>query len=96
MLSGDVYLDFGRPPKWNCPIPEGDATADASSTGEVSSYEASPTKVRSPPQVSCIGHLFYLYPIVMHCDFRDVLLPLELGGTLNAPCCQRYLRNLKI
>uniref|UniRef100_T1HQW4 At5g54830-like domain-containing protein n=1 Tax=Rhodnius prolixus TaxID=13249 RepID=T1HQW4_RHOPR len=50
MLSGDVYLDFGRPPKWNCPIPEGDATADASSTGEVSSYEASPTKVRSPPQ----------------------------------------------
>ncbi|KAL1138269.1 hypothetical protein AAG570_009958, partial [Ranatra chinensis] len=22
--KGDVFMDFGRPPKWNCPIPEGD------------------------------------------------------------------------
>ncbi|KAK9502078.1 hypothetical protein O3M35_012681 [Rhynocoris fuscipes] len=33
--KGDVFLDFGRPPKWNCPIPESDATPDASSSANL-------------------------------------------------------------
>jgi len=30
-FTGDVLLDFGRTPKWNCPIPEADSAPAAAS-----------------------------------------------------------------
>ncbi|CAH1404632.1 unnamed protein product [Nezara viridula] len=32
--KGNVFIDFGRPPKWNCPIPQSDSTSDSSSSSE--------------------------------------------------------------
>ncbi|PSN40314.1 hypothetical protein C0J52_23635 [Blattella germanica] len=40
--KGDVFLDFGRPPKWNCPIPETDSSASASGTPSKPASEQQP------------------------------------------------------
>jgi hypothetical protein len=43
-LTGDVLLNFGRPPKWNCPIPETDPAAAArpSSDQQASAHAPEP------------------------------------------------------
>lgn len=50
-LLGDILFDFGRNPKWNCPIPESDATI-AASTDELNSEE-----VTLPHQEAAQGSL---------------------------------------
>ncbi|XP_014242209.2 protein Skeletor, isoforms B/C [Cimex lectularius] len=46
--KGDVFLDFGRPPKWNCPIPESDHTAESSNVENISNLPV----VSRKPQVT--------------------------------------------
>jgi hypothetical protein len=40
-FTGDVLLNFGRPPKWNCPIPETDS-APAAAAARPSSEQQTP------------------------------------------------------
>lgn len=44
-----TLIDFGRPPQWNCPIPESDATISDSENSE--SYEANTFSTSEPYKV---------------------------------------------
>jgi hypothetical protein len=50
-LTGDVLLNFGRPPKWNCPIPETDSTSAAAAARTSSDQQASAHAPASAPQL---------------------------------------------
>ncbi|KAF6209735.1 hypothetical protein GE061_015484 [Apolygus lucorum] len=51
--KGDVFIDFGRAPKWNCPIPESDTSEpQPNHHSEDLAQHESIQNVRNPPQQS--------------------------------------------
>lgn len=59
-LIGDLLLNFGRTPRWNCPIPESDAAVGASNDEE-EEIEAPVHSSLSPSAVRQYMYVCILY-----------------------------------
>lgn len=77
-LRGDMFVDFGRTPKWNCPLPEedNDKSSTAVSRGSVNPSRGSIRPAQAPPA----ANPWYIPPIPCH-EPEDGVFYAQIGPT---------------